>query len=68
MRTGAKFEAVLARLYTDEEYRMRFLQDPGAIAVEAGLSLEEAAALAVIDREGLDLACRSFQFKRDAKV
>lgn len=68
LRTGVQFEAVLARLYIDGEYREQFLQDPRRVAAEAGLTGAEAEALVAIDREGLDLASRSFAFKRDAKV
>jgi hypothetical protein len=68
IRTGVRFEEVLARLYTDGRFRERFLDEPRQTALEEGLSDAEAEALVDIDREGLDLACRSFAHKRDAKV
>lgn len=66
IRTGVAFEAVLARLYADAAYREQFLRDPHAAAAEAGLTTAEADALAAIDRQGLDLASRSFAHKGDA--
>ena len=58
------FEAFLARIYTDDRARRRFLADPRGEARTAGLSSEEQDALARIDREGLTLAAASFAAKR----
>ena len=58
------FEAFLARLYTDARFRRRFLAAPRAAAERAGLSPAECAALERIDREGLEMAARSFAAKR----
>ena len=62
--TGPAFEAFLARIYTDAEARARFLADPAGEARRAGLSDEESAALASVDRAGLALAAESFARKR----
>ncbi|MBL8213636.1 MAG: hypothetical protein JNK87_23155 [Bryobacterales bacterium] len=62
--TTPAFEAFLARLYTDDELRGRFLHNPERVASEAGLTDDEVAALQNIDREGLQLASRSFATKR----
>jgi hypothetical protein len=60
------FEAFLVRLYTDDELRRAFLVDPRAVARAAGLGEGEVAALAAIDRPGLELAARSLGAKRGA--
>jgi hypothetical protein len=62
--TGPGFEAFLARIYVDAGARERFLADPRGEARRAGLSAEEAEALARVDREGLRLAAASFEAKR----
>jgi hypothetical protein len=43
------------------------LLDPLQAAVAAGLSLEEAEAVAGLDREGLRLTCASLEKKRSKK-
>jgi putative modified peptide len=58
-------EALLARLYSDAHFRQRFLADPRAVALEAGLDSHEAGAMERIDREGLELAADSYERKRD---
>lgn len=58
------FEAYLARLYVDAQARARFLADPGGEAARAGLDPAACAALAQLDRVGLELAARSFEHKR----
>ncbi len=65
--TTPGFEAFLALIYTDREARRRFLADPLGEAARAGLTLDEAHALAGVDREGLKLAARSFERKRAGK-
>ena len=62
--SGVRFEAFLAELYVDAESRRRFLEDPRATALRAGLDASEAEALAAIDRTALALAARSFAIKR----
>jgi hypothetical protein len=62
-----RFEAFLARLYTDEEVLRRFLAAPSGEARRAGLTAAEAAALESVDRVGLGLAARSFARKRERK-
>jgi hypothetical protein len=57
-------EAFLARLYTDAALRREFLAEPLAAARRAGLKEREAAALAAIDRTGLELAAESYARKR----
>ncbi len=66
MNTAA-LEAFLARLYTDDALRERFLADPQAEAQRAGLSAAEAEALAAIDRIGLELNVRSLNRKRERR-
>ena len=62
--TGARFEAVLARLYVDAAFRQRFLADPPGEAARAGLSHEEAQALAAVNAADLEIAATSFAHKR----
>jgi hypothetical protein len=57
-------EALLARLYTDEALRARFMAAPEAVALQAGLSADAARRLAAIDREGLVLTAASLAHKR----
>jgi hypothetical protein len=63
--TDPAFEAFLARLYTDADFCTKFLADPRGTA--AGLTPEQILALERIDREGLELASRSFLHKREQK-
>jgi hypothetical protein len=62
------FEAFLARVYVDPEFREAFLRDPATEAMRAGLTGEQAASLAAIDREGLRLAAIGFAKKRKNKA
>ena len=63
-----RFEAVLARLYTDEAYRTAFLASPEEAARAEGLDATDCEALAAIDREGLDMAAASYARKRQMKA
>lgn len=65
--SSRRFEALLARLYTDDGFRRRFLADPRTTAGDAGLDGAEVEALVAIDRVGLELAARSFAHKRAAR-
>ncbi len=60
------FEAFVARLYVDADFRATFLAAPEQVARAAGLAPDEVAALVAIDREGLALAATSFAHKRAA--
>lgn len=60
------FEAYLARIYTDAAERALFVADPRGRAARAGLSAAEGEALARIDRDGLALAVKSFERKRES--
>lgn len=61
------FEAFLARIYVEDEFRERFLQDPSGEALRAGLTQEQAASLESIDRTGLRMAAHSFARKRSKR-
>ena len=65
--TGPAFEVVLARLYTDDAFRTRFLAAPWKVALAEGLTPAEADALAAIDLEGLELAAESFAKKQSSR-
>ena len=68
MMTSPEFEAFLARVYVDAEFRARFLADPAGEAKRAGLSETEGQALEKLDRRGLELAAACYQAKRSNKV
>jgi hypothetical protein len=57
-------EIFLARLYTDEELRHEFLGNAVAVARASGLDETEAAAMAAMDRTGLEMAAESYSRKR----
>jgi uncharacterized protein (UPF0276 family) len=67
-QTGsALLERLLARVYTDDRTRARFVAAPLTEAMNAGLSLEAARAIQYVDETGLTLAAASFARKRRAK-
>lgn len=58
----------LARLYTDDALRARFLAQPAAVARECGFDDAQAERLAAeIDAESLTLAARGYAKKRALK-
>jgi len=58
-------EAFLARIYVDPHARERFLSNPTAEALRAGLSEDEIEAVKQIDRVGLELFAVSLERKRE---
>lgn len=66
--SSPQFEAFLAHLYADEQFREQFLAAPETTAQAFGLSPEECAALTAIDLTGLELAARVFARKLDYKA
>ena len=54
---SASLEAYLVKLYLDRDARRAFLADP-----------RRAATVAELDRDGLELAARSFAAKRAAQA
>jgi hypothetical protein len=66
--TGPAFEAFLAKLYTDDQFRAQFLTSPRTVASRVGLSAGECEALEKIDRLGLELASASYKRKREGKA
>lgn len=66
MRSPAQAcEDLLARLFTDAEFRARFKENPQAVGRELGLDEAALATLARTDWVGLDLAARSYSHKRE---
>lgn len=65
--SASYFEAFLAKLYVDESARAKFLADPRGEAMKAGLTAQEAEAVARIDRVGLDLLSKSLERKRQRR-
>jgi len=62
--SAAIVEAFLARIYVDAQARARFLNNPTAEALNAGLSEEEVEAVKQIDQVGLELFAISLERKR----
>jgi len=65
---SARLESLLARIYVDEPLRASFFAAPEEFARRHALNVEDAAALASIDRTGLAMAARSFARKRQLKA
>jgi hypothetical protein len=64
MRSSAQAcEDLLARLFTDAEFRVRFREDPQRVGGECGLDEVALEALARTDWVGLELASRSYARK-----
>jgi hypothetical protein len=63
----AEVERLLARLLTDRGLRERFVADPARVAMEAGLSPEEADGVARLPVPDLRTAARSYEHKRNAR-
>jgi hypothetical protein len=64
---GSALESFLASIYVDSAARARFIADPSGEAIRAGLSPEECASLASLDRNNLELVALSLSHKREAK-
>ena len=62
--SASVLEAFLARIYVDAQARERFLNNPTAEALEAGLSQDEIEAVKQIDQVGLELFANSLERKR----
>jgi hypothetical protein len=62
--TSPRFEALLAKIYTDEAARSRFLADPATYGRAAGLNEAECAALQAIDQTGLEMTANSLARKK----
>lgn len=62
------FERFLAKLYTDDAFRARFLRDPAGAAAAQKLTAEQCEAVNKIDKVGLAFAARSFSAKRRGKT
>jgi hypothetical protein len=65
--SAQKLEAFLAKIYVDDQARLRFLADPRREALSAGLTEDECAGLEKIDLAGLELAPQSFARKRASR-
>ena len=63
----SSLEAFLARIYVDAQSRERFLSNPEAEALGAGLSVQEIEAVKQIDRVGLELFAASLERKRQRR-
>ena len=62
-----RLEAFLAKIYTDQNVRERFLLDPRKEAAHAGLTPGETESLMNIDRVGLQLFAASLERKKQKR-
>lgn len=65
--SSPRFEAFLARLYSDDAFRRGFSAAPSAVASSEELTRAETEAALAIDLEALEAAGRSFGHKRQRK-
>lgn len=65
--SSPRFEAFLARLYSEPEFLSSFMHAPEETVLEAGLDPRERQAAVAIDRAGLLMAARSYELKRGAR-
>jgi hypothetical protein len=64
----SRLEAFLAKIYTDQNVRERFLIDPRNEAAQAGLTPGEIESLVNIDRVGLQLFAASLERKKEKRT
>lgn len=62
--SDSRFESFLARIYVDEEARVKFLADPRGEAMKAGLTAQQIEEVVKIDREGLEMFAASLKRKK----
>lgn len=62
--SSKQFETFLARLYSDRVFRERWLATPEQVVHEAGLDDQQQRAALALDKPGLLMAARSYEFKR----
>ncbi len=62
--SSPEFEVVLARLYSEADFRVRFLEDPDRTVEPFGLTDDERDSLSRLDMTGLELAAESYAKKR----
>lgn len=60
----AQMQALLARLFTDDDLRREFFEAPIAVATRFGLSMHDTQRLAGIDRREIEAFARSLIGKR----
>jgi hypothetical protein len=65
--SSQRFEAFLARLYSERQFLDEFMRDAERAAREMGLDPREQQAALAIDRAGLLMAARSYELKREGR-
>ena len=65
--SSPRFEAFLARLYSEREFLNEFMRAPERATREMGLDAREQQAALAIDRPGLLMAARSYELKRQGR-
>ena len=65
--SSQRFEAFLARLYSEREFLDEFMRAPERATREMGLDAREQQAALAIDRPGLLMAARSYEMKREGR-
>jgi hypothetical protein len=61
-----RLERFMARLYTDRDFREKFLADPAATGAREGLTADQCRAVAAMPLDHLHRAARSYEHKRDS--
>lgn len=65
--SDSRLEAFLARVYVDEDARVKFLADPRGEAVKAGLTAQQVEDVVKIDRDGLEMFAASLERKKQSR-
>jgi hypothetical protein len=65
--SSPRFEAFLARLYSEREFLDHFMRAPESATRAMGLDSREQLAALAIDRAGLLMAARSYELKRQGR-
>ena len=65
--SSQRFEAFLARLYSEREFLDEFMRAPESATRAMGLDPREQQAALGIDRAGLLMAARSYELKRQGR-
>ncbi len=63
----SRFETFLAKIYVDENARVKFLADPRGEAMKAGLTEQQVEDVVKIDRDGLEMFAASLKRKKQSR-
>lgn len=65
--SDSSFESFLAKIYVDENARVKFLADPRGEATKAGLTEQQVEDVVKIDRDGLEMFAASLKRKKQSR-